>query len=154
MARETPVEVFRPISHIQNQRYFLALRLGRTRRDRVKNSTILQHSFKMPITTTKLSKSKTSRRHTAHAAHHRLVTLPPVLTDAMDRGSLRRRVKKIAGETGLNPWHEAEGPSLNHEPSREPNFQKESSAGQSNQISGHASRRQAAGKRFGKAPRI
>ena len=62
-----------------------------------------QHSFKMPITTTKLSKNKTSRQC---IKHRRLVTLslqgkhPSLGTSlgiAMDRGSFR-----ILG-AGLNP---------------------------------------------------
>ena len=62
-----------------------------------------QHSFKMPITTTKLSKNKTSRQC---IKHRRLVTLslqgqhPSLGTSlgiAMDRGSFR-----ITG-AGLNP---------------------------------------------------
>jgi len=62
-----------------------------------------QHSFKMPITTTKLSKNKTSRQC---IKHRRLVTLslqgkhPSLGTSlgiAMDRGSFR-----IIG-AGLNP---------------------------------------------------
>ena len=57
---------------------------------------IRQHSFKMPITTTKLSKNKTSRQC---ISHRRLVTLSlqeqhpllgPFLGIAMDRGSFRK----------------------------------------------------------------
>jgi hypothetical protein len=64
---------------------------------------IRQHSFKMPITTTKLSKNKTSRQC---ISHRRLVTLSlqeqhpllgPFLGIAMDRGSFRKT------GAGLNP---------------------------------------------------
>ena len=64
---------------------------------------IRQHSFKMPITTTKLSKNKTSRQC---MSHRRLVTLSlqeqhpllgPFLGIAMDRGSFRKT------GAGLNP---------------------------------------------------
>lgn len=64
---------------------------------------VRQHSFKMPITTTKLSKNKTSRQR---ISHRRLVTLSlqeqhPLLGPfpgiAMDRGSFRKT------GAGLNP---------------------------------------------------
>ena len=62
-----------------------------------------QHSFKMPITTTKLSKNKTSRQC---RKHRRLATLSyqddihcwiPTLGIAVDRGSFRKT------GAGLNP---------------------------------------------------